>query len=86
MAIFDQTLGRKEGLPESEQMQHERTEMKMEAMNLLTEYMFLTDQMGWKQGIKIFQEQGEESIKEELQQFHDMEGFQSKHSFDPTTR
>ena len=46
--------------------------------------MLLTDQMGWKQGLTIFQERGEEAIETELQQIHDMEGFQPKHWFELT--
>ena len=35
--------------------------------------------MNWKKGLKIFKEKGEEAISNELQQIHDMEGFQPKH-------
>lgn len=33
----------------------------------LTQYLFLTQQVGWKTGLKVFQEKDEESIKKELQ-------------------
>ena len=37
-----------------------------------------------KQGIKMFQERGEDTIKKELQQIHYIEGFQPKHWFELT--
>jgi hypothetical protein len=49
------------------------------------EYIFLTEQMNWKKGLKMFQEKGEEAITSELKQIHDMEGFQPKH-WDELTR
>ena len=45
----------------------------------LAEYMFLTEQMGWRKGLKVLGERGEEAIQKELQQIHDMEGFEPKH-------
>jgi hypothetical protein len=45
----------------------------------LDEYLLVTEQMGWKKGLKISQEKGEEAIQNELQQIHDMEGFQPRH-------
>ena len=35
--------------------------------------------MGWRKGLTIFKEKGETAIGKELQQIHDMEGFQPKH-------
>ena len=43
------------------------------------EYVFLTEQMNWKKGLKLFKEKDEDAITTELQQIHDMEGFQPKH-------
>ncbi len=45
----------------------------------LAEYLFLTEQMNWRKGLKVLGEKGEGAIEKELQQIHDMEGFQSKH-------
>jgi hypothetical protein len=42
--------------------------------------------MGWKKGLKIFQEQGEIAIEKELEQIHDMDGFQPKHWFKLTKK
>ena len=42
-------------------------------------YLFLTEQMNWRKGLKIFKEKGETDVTKELQQIHDMEGFQPKH-------
>jgi hypothetical protein len=35
--------------------------------------------MGWKKYLKMFQEKGEIAIQKELQQIHDVEGFEPKH-------
>ena len=43
------------------------------------EYIFLTEQMNWRKGLKLFKEKGQTSVTKELQQIHDMEGFQPKH-------
>ena len=48
------------------------------------EYLFTTDQMNWKKGLKVFGEKGEDAIQKELQQIHDMEGFQPKHWYELT--
>jgi hypothetical protein len=42
--------------------------------------------MGWKKGLKIFQEQGEIAIEKELKQIHDIEGFQPKHWYELTEK
>ena len=41
----------------------------------LDEYLFLTEQMGWRKELKLFGERGEEAVKGELQQICNMEGF-----------
>ena len=43
------------------------------------EYIFLTEQMNWRKGLKLFKEKGATVVTKELQQIHDMEGFQPKH-------
>ena len=50
------------------------------------DYLFLnaTEQMNWKRGIAKFGEKGENAIMKELQQVHDMEGFQPKHWYELT--
>jgi hypothetical protein len=35
--------------------------------------------MGWRKGLKMFEEQEEMAIEQELRQIHYMEGFQPKH-------
>ena len=45
----------------------------------LTEYLFVTEEMNWKKGLKVLGERGETAIVKELQQIHDMEDFQLKH-------
>ena len=42
-------------------------------------YLFLTEQMNWIKGLKLFKEKGETDVTKELQQIHEMEGFQPKH-------
>ena len=49
------------------------------------EYIFLTEQMNWKQGLKLFAEKGEDAISKELKQVHDMEGFEPKHWYNLTS-
>ena len=66
-------LGWKQG------MQGEKSDIDQEP-----EYLFTTEQMNWKKGIKVFGEKGEEAIQKELQQIHDMEGFQPKHWYELT--
>jgi len=48
------------------------------------EFLFTTEQMNWKKGLKVFGEKGEDAIQKELQQIHDMEGFQPKHWYELT--
>ena len=50
------------------------------------EYIFLTEQMNWKQGLKLFAEKGEDAISKELKQVHDMEGFEPKHWYNLTSK
>ena len=45
----------------------------------LSEYLFLTKQMGWKKSLKVLGEKGQEVIETELQQIHDIEGFTPRH-------
>ena len=42
------------------------------------EYIFLTEQMNWRKELTLFKEKGETAVTKELQQIHDMEGFQPK--------
>ena len=35
--------------------------------------------MGWRKGLKLFGEKGEDAIQKELKQIHDMDGFDPKH-------
>jgi len=70
--FLTETLGWKEGLSDT-------NEKDPQNVNILAEYMFITEQMGWRKGLKLFGERGEEAIGKELQQIHDMEGFQPKH-------
>jgi hypothetical protein len=53
---------------------------------LLEEYLLVTEQMGWRKGLKLFKEQGEIAIQKELQQIHDVEGFQPRHWHELTTQ
>ena len=43
------------------------------------EYIFLTEHMNWRKGLKLFKEKVDTAVTKELQQIHDMEGFQPKH-------
>ena len=75
------TLGWKEGLSTSSNS----NTSDAESVTKLAEYLFLTDQMNWKKGLKVLgPEKGEPAIETELQQIHDMEGFQPKHWYDLT--
>ena len=47
--------------------------------NTSHEYALVTEQMNWRKGLKIFKDKGEMAIKDELQQIHDVDGFQPKH-------
>lgn len=44
--LLTKTLGWKEGIPEVERMEPMKANTDMEAVPLLAEYLFLTDQMG----------------------------------------
>ena len=83
--FLTETLGWKDGL-DSEIDAEERTQndISPESVTKLAEYLFLTEQMGWKKGLTIFKEEGEKAIEKELQQIHDMEGFQPKHWYELT--
>ena len=45
----------------------------------MAQYLFLTEQMGWRKGLTVFKEEGEKAIVKELRLIHDMEGLQPKH-------
>ena len=56
---------------------------------LMEEVTLVTEQMNWKKGLKVFKQQGKEDLAEgaitkELQQIHDMQGFQPKHWYEMT--
>jgi len=75
-------LGWKEGL-DSDDMPLSEYAFMMEEVTLITE------QMNWKKGLKVFKQQGKEdlaveAIMKELQQIHDMQGFQPKHWYEMT--
>ena len=70
------------GVLEMEEMMHEESRDDVDnrdAVTAMAEYMFLTEQMGWKKGLTMFKERGEKTIQKELQQIHDMDDFQPKH-------
>ena len=77
--FLTETLGWKEGLNNETNDPSESSSDKTNDVTKLAEYMFLTEQMGWRKGLTIFKEKGESAIGKELQQIHDMEGFQPKH-------
>ncbi len=47
--------------------------------SVLAEYLFLTEQIGWQKGLKLFGEKGGDAIQKELKQIHGMDGFDPKH-------
>ena len=51
---------------------------KISSMNMRQNIYFLTEQMNWRKGLKLFKEKGETAVTKELQQIHDMKGFQPK--------
>ena len=71
-----ETLGRKDGIGG---MDDTPSDSDPNDVTKLAKYLFLTEHMIWRKGLKLFGERGEESVEEELQQIHDMEGFQPKH-------
>ena len=77
--FLTETLGWKEGLDNAELESAESSNDTNKNATKLAEYLFLTEQMGWRKGLTIFKEKGELAIGKELQQIHDMEGFQPKH-------
>jgi hypothetical protein len=42
--------------------------------------------MGWQNGLTVFREKGKEAVEKEVQQIHDMEGFQSNHWYELTNK
>ena len=73
------TLGWKEGLSDVTDANNNNSPSDVTNLTKLTEYLFLTEQMNWRKGLKVLGERGEGAIEKELQQIHDMEGFQPKH-------
>lgn len=74
--FLTETLGWKEGLPNAEA--DDNPPLSQKEQNI-AEYLFATEQMNWRKGLKQFGEKGEGAIEKELQQIHDMEGFEPKH-------
>ena len=72
--FLTESLGWKEGLNE-----YEPVDADIDDVTKLAEYLFLTEQMGWRKGLKVLGEKGEVAIEKELQQIHDMDGFEPKH-------
>ena len=70
-------LGWGEGL--KEEIEEEDLKCDPKDVTKLSEYVFLTTQMGWKKGLKVLGEKGEESIENELQQIHGMDGSEPRH-------
>ena len=54
-------LGQKEGL--NEENEEKESESDPEDVTKLSEYLFLTKQMGWTRGLKVLGKKGEEAIK-----------------------
>ena len=78
--FLTEEMGWKEGLVNDEPREYDTKNVTK-----LAEYLFLTDQMGWRKGLKVLgPEKGEPAITKELQQIHDMEGFQPKHWYEMT--
>ena len=69
------------GWKESTREVIEEEEFKYDPKDItkLSRYLFLTEQIGRKKGLKVFREKSEEIIETELQQIHVMDGFTSKH-------
>ena len=80
--FLTETLGWKNALEDPKESKP--AEVKHESAKMLAEYLFLTEQMNWKKGLKVFQEKGETAIQSELQQIHDVAGFQPKHWYELT--
>ena len=74
----------KAGLQELVAMEQHAATMDMDTVTLLTEHLFLTEQLGWRKGLNASQERGKKAIQKELQQIYNMDGFQPKHWFELT--
>ena len=74
--FLTETPGRKEGI---DGMDNTPSDTDPHDVTKLTKYLFLTEQMGWRKGLKLVEERGEDTVEDKLQQMHDMEGFQPKH-------
>lgn len=79
--FLTETLGWKEGI---DGMKDATTDANPNDVTKLAEYLFLTKQVGRRKGLEFFRERGEEAVGGELQQIHDMEGFQPKHWYELT--
>ena len=73
------TLGWKEGLSNVTDANNNNSPRDVANLTKLAEYLFLTEQMNWRKGLKVLGKRGEGEIEKELQQIHNMEGFQPKH-------
>ncbi len=79
--FLTETPGWKEGLPGAKASNTKKPNM---GVTLLAKYLFVTKQMGWREGLKMFQEQGEIALEKDLKQINDMDEFQPKYWFDFT--
>ena len=70
--FLTETLGWKEDLNGENDTS---SDADLDDVTKLAKYLFLAEQMGWRKGLKLFWERGEEAVTDELQQIHDMEGF-----------
>ena len=50
-------------------MEQEKANINMDAVAQVAEFLFLTEQMGWKKGLKIFHEQGKDAMESELNRY-----------------
>ena len=73
------TLGWKEGVSDDTDTNKNNNHSNVTNVTKLAEYLLLTKQMNWQKGLKVLGKKSEIAIEKELQQIHDMEGFQPKH-------
>ena len=81
------TLGWDEGMKNKDIYGKRKNTRRKKGITKLPGYLFLTDQIGWKQGlyVDVLGERGEKAIEKDLQQIHDMDGFQPKRWYELTT-
>ena len=79
--FLTKTLGQREGLDGGNDTS---ADANLNDVTKLAEQLFLTEQIRQRKGLKLFGKTGEESVKDELQQIYDMEGFQPKHWYELT--